>query len=75
MMGAQPEVEAPTQKQKINVYTMMLVIAFICLVTACVLLYQELSLWGAPPWWNTDEGKPNVSYVEPSGLDAQRLLA
>ena len=74
-MGAQPEVEAPTQKQKINVYTMMLVIAFCCLVTACILLYRELSLWGAPPWWNTDEGKPNVSYVEPFDTHVQRLVA
>ncbi|MDP6468461.1 MAG: hypothetical protein QF918_12015 [Pirellulaceae bacterium] len=75
MMGEQPQVEAPTQKQRINVYTMMLVIAFVCLVTACILLYQELTLWGSYPWWNTDAGKPNVSYVEPSGSHVERLVA
>ncbi len=75
MAGEQPQVEAPTQKQLINVYTMMLVIAFACLVTACVLLYNELTLWGSYPWWNTDEGKPNVSYVEPAGSHVERLVA
>jgi hypothetical protein len=74
-MGGQPQVEAPKQKQLINVYTMMLFIAFFCLVIACTLLYQELTLWGSYPWWNTDEGKPNVSYIEPSGLHVERFIA
>jgi len=73
--GEQPQVEAPTQKQKLNVYTMMLVIAFFCLVMACILLYQELKLWGSFPWWNTDEGKPNVARVEPLGSYAEQLIA
>lgn len=75
MMGEQPQVEAPTQKQKLSVYTMMLVIAFFCLITACVLLYQELTLWGSYPWWNTDEGKPNVSYIMPSDTHVAQLIA
>jgi hypothetical protein len=75
MMGEQPLVEAPRQKQLINVYTMMLFIAFVCLVTACALLYHELTLWGSYPWWHTDEGKPNVSYVEPSGWHVERFIA
>jgi len=75
MVGTQPQVEAPKQKQKLNVYTMMLVISFLCLVTACILLFQELKLWGSYPWWNTDEGKPNVSYVEPIGWHAERMIA
>ena len=36
----------------LNVYTMMLVIAFICITVACVLLWQELKKWGdGPVWW------------------------
>ncbi len=68
--------DAPTQKQKLSVYTVMLVIAFFCLVTACVLLYQELTLWGNYPWWNTSEGKPNVSvsFVVPSELPSPSRL-
>ena len=50
----------PAQKQKLNVYTVMLVIAFLCIVTACILLYQEITRWGKYPWWETNEGKPNV---------------
>ena len=77
MVANQPRVAAPTQKQRINVYTMMLVIAFICLVTACVLLYQELTLCGKYPWWKTEGGKPNVnlSYVAPASPEVQRLVA
>ena len=75
MMGEQPQVEAPKQKQRINVYTMMLFISFVCLITACTLLYKELNLWGSYPWWNTDEGKPNVSYVEPTGPHVERFFA
>ena len=76
-MGEQPQMEAPTQKRKLSVYTVMLVISFFCLVTACVLLYQELTLWGNFPWWNTTEGKPNVSVslVLPGDISQQSHLA
>lgn len=49
----------PTQKQRFNIYTMMLVLSFIATTTACVLLWTELNdymyepgsankIW--PPW-------------------------
>lgn len=58
---------APVQKQKTNVYTVMLIISFICIVTACILLYIELTRWGEFPWWNTSGATPNTSahYVVP----------
>jgi hypothetical protein len=63
-LETQPQpVDVPTQKQKTDVYTVMLIIAFICIVTACILLYWELTLWGAYPWWNTSDGTPNVSQI------------
>ncbi|MFP6577109.1 MAG: hypothetical protein VB862_09385 [Pirellulaceae bacterium] len=41
------------QKMPLSVYTMMLVIAFMCITVACVLLWQELKKWGpGPDWWN-----------------------
>ena len=46
----------PVQKQRLSVYTMMLIIAFFALVTACVLLLLELSDYGPYPWWNTQSG-------------------
>lgn len=47
----------PVQKQRLNVYTMMLVISFLALVTACVLLLVELGDYGPYPWWNTQSGR------------------
>jgi len=47
----------PVQKQRLNVYTMMLIISFLALVTACVLLLIELGDYGPYPWWNTQSGR------------------
>jgi hypothetical protein len=30
----------------------MLIISFISILTACLLLYIELSRYGSYPWWN-----------------------
>ncbi len=39
------------QKQPLNVYTVMLIIAFLALAIASLLLYLELTQWGSFPWW------------------------
>jgi hypothetical protein len=39
------------EKPKSDVYTMMLLVAFIALVAACVMLWLEGSSYGAWPWW------------------------
>jgi hypothetical protein len=39
-----------------NVYTVMLIISFLALVTACALLATELNRFGSYPWWNTTGG-------------------
>jgi hypothetical protein len=31
----------------------MLILAFLAIVTACILLYMELTQFGNYPWWNT----------------------
>ena len=53
---------APTpgtfQKPRFNVYTMMLFISLVALIIACVLLYQELLLYGDFPWWKTTGATP-----------------
>ena len=48
-VAPEPVDDGPKQKQKTNVYTVMLIISFICIVTACILLYWELTLWGRLP--------------------------
>ncbi len=57
---AKPGAEGPVQKQKTNVYTVMLIVSFICIVAACLLLYAELKRWGSYPWWNTAAATPNA---------------
>ena len=32
------------QKQRANVYTMMLIVSFLFIITACIFLYAEMSL-------------------------------
>lgn len=48
-----------TQKQGTNVYTMMLILSFLAIVTACTLLAMELQRFGFPetvPWKTPDSG-------------------
>ena len=52
--------EAPVQKRKTDVYTVMLIVSFLCIVTACILLYLELTRWGSYPWWNTSSATPTT---------------
>ncbi len=55
-------VEAPKQKQKTSVYTVMLFISFCALVLACILLWMELKSWGDYPWWKTTEAIPQGAF-------------
>jgi len=55
-------VEAPKQKQKTSVYTVMLFISFCAIVLACILLWMELQMWGDYPWWKTTEAIPQGAF-------------
>jgi hypothetical protein len=46
------------QKQGTNIYTVMLILTFLALVTGTVLLALELNRYGSYPWW-----KPTASAV------------
>lgn len=41
------------QKQGTNIYTVMLILTFLALVTGTVLLSMELNRYGSYPWWRT----------------------
>jgi hypothetical protein len=41
------------QKQGTNIYTVMLILSFLALVTGTVLLAMELNRYGDYPWWRT----------------------
>lgn len=63
--------EIPAQKQRANIYTVMLIISFICILTATLLLYFELERWGDAPWWNTDAAKPTGAWlIHPPASDS-----
>ena len=47
----QPTTSSAPQKQRFNIYTMMMFLAFAALLTGCILLYLELKLWGDIPAW------------------------
>ena len=58
--------EGLVQKQKPNVYTVMLILSFVALFMACLLLYLELARYGPIPSWKTEGAKPApVSQVSP----------
>ena len=67
---------SPAPKQETNVYTVMLIVSFLCIVTACLLLYFELRRWGSFPWWNTAAATPNTQayYAPPDNPPASDLL-
>ena len=41
------------QKQGTNIYTVMLILAFLALCTGTVLMAMELNRYGDYPWWKT----------------------
>ena len=53
--SANPQVSAPIGKQRFSIYTMMLIMSFVALVTGSVLLYTELNKYGPFPQWKTTE--------------------
>jgi hypothetical protein len=55
-------VEAPKQKQKLSVYTVMLFISFCAIVLSCILLWMELQMWGDYPWWKTTDAIPQGAF-------------
>ena len=51
--SASPQPIAPIVKQSTNIYTVMLLLSFLAIVTASVVLYLNLQEYGTYPWWNT----------------------
>ena len=55
---------AVTRKQNFNIYTIMLIISFVCLLIGTLLMWIELTKYGSPlefPW-KVDDAKPRVSF-------------
>jgi hypothetical protein len=53
-LPSSPNTPAPAaQKQGTNIYTVMLILAFLALTTGSILLYMELTKYGSFPYWGT----------------------
>ncbi len=56
---------APPRKQSFSVYTVMLIVSFICLLVGSLLLLNELGNYGGlgdfP--WKTGDAQPQLSYI------------
>ena len=66
------------QKQPLNVYTIMLVIAFLALLLANILLWAELRRWGTGVrWWDTTGSQPSLqqSYLLPQQPPVRHYVA
>lgn len=51
----------PTEKPETNVFTVMLLLAFLALVVGCVLMHLELERFGPEyPYWTTPPLPPGV---------------
>ena len=57
---------AVTRKQNFNIYSVMLIISFVCLLVGTLLLWLELSKYGAitDSPWNTTEGRPESASID-----------
>ncbi len=50
LSGPQPE------KQSTNIYTVMLIVSLLAIITATVILAMELNRFGEYPWWEVPAG-------------------
>ncbi len=57
-------------KQRTNVYTVMLILSFIAICTACTLLWIELHRYGKMPQWKTESVPPATSSLH-APMDSQ----
>jgi hypothetical protein len=56
LAGAPNQPAPSTQKQGTNIYTVMLMLTFVFIVTATIMLAMELNRFGTYPWWQTPGG-------------------
>ena len=58
--------QPPTSKQPPSIYTVMLLLAMLFMLIACVAMYVERARWG-PDFHNTNSARPQVMVVQPTG--------
>jgi hypothetical protein len=51
----------PLEKQRTNIYTMMLILSFLALVTGSIILSMEWEKFDGDPRWSTSEASPKAA--------------
>jgi hypothetical protein len=51
----------PLEKQRTNIYTMLLILSFLALVTGSVILSLEWQKFDGEPPWNTSAANPKAA--------------
>lgn len=59
-MSLPNSVSAPVEKQRTNIYTMMLMLSFIALVTGSIILSMEWQRFETDTPWNTSATLPRA---------------
>jgi hypothetical protein len=55
-LASSPNFAPRPEKQPTNIYTMMLVISLVAIITGTTLLAMELNRFGEFPWWQLPPG-------------------
>ena len=58
---------SPSAKQPPSIYTVMLLLAMLFMLIACVAMYVERARWG-PDFHNTNAARPQVMVVSAGGF-------
>ncbi|MCC9607455.1 hypothetical protein LOC68_12685 [Blastopirellula sp. JC732] len=61
-----PQSSGNPPKQKVNIYSMMLILSFIALLIGAILMYMELSRFGTFPQWKVSQAAPAISVALPA---------
>jgi len=56
-----------SQKPRTNIYTMMLLLSLIAIITACVLLWMALKKYGDWPQWKISQAPAASATLYPGG--------
>lgn len=65
----------PQEKQKTNVYTVMMILSFLALVTGTVVLSMELNRYGEYPWWRASAATSGAPATAPAPAPAAAPVA
>ncbi|UUO06042.1 hypothetical protein M4951_22110 [Blastopirellula sp. J2-11] len=61
-----PQSSGNPPKQKLNIYSMLLILSFIALLIGAILMYLELNQFGTFPQWKVSQASPATAIALPA---------